>query len=127
MHAGEVGGEQLVAVAHAVGGDQLASFAHRFVDEAALLRGALHAEAVVYEDAHHCVAAACGAVAVGDYGACKGQHKEYDGEDASGKEQPAVQVAATAAFGVQFLQSCHVAEVDRAVAVEVEQVHGDGY
>ena len=117
----------MVAVADGMGGDYLAGFAHGFVDEAAFCCGTFHAVGVVDVDADYRGAAADGAVAVGDDGSCKGKHKEGHGEDAEDEEQPAAQFAAATALGMQLGEAVDIAEIDGAVAVEVEEMYGDRY
>ena len=63
---------------------------------------------------------------MGDDGLAEGKDNEKDGEDACGKDEQLAQVALTAIFVLQLLQHVHIAEVDFAVAAQLQEVNGNG-
>ena len=119
-------GEQLEGDGGVVGGGNLTGFLFGRLDEASFHAAAFHAVGIVYVDAHHRATGLQPGVLVGDDGLAEGKDNEKDGEDAGGKDEQLAQVALTAIFVLQLLQHVHIAEVDFAVAAQLQEVDGNG-
>ena len=59
----------------------------------------------------------------------EGEDKADDGQDAGGKDEEFAQVVLPTVLGLEFVEHVHVAEIDFAIAAQLQQMDydGDGY
>ena len=120
-------GEQLEAVGGAVGRGNLGGLALGTFEQLAVGGMLQHAERVVDVDAHRRGAGMQRLTLALVGGVGEGQHQEDDGGDTRRHQQPTTQPRLLPRGLLQHLQLIHIAEIDLAVAPQVEEVHHDGH
>ena len=119
-------GKELEVGAGVVGGGNLTGFLLGSFDKAAFHATSFHAVGVVEVDADDGGSAFQGGLFGGNDGLAEGEDKADDGKDARGKDEEFAQIVLPTVLGLEFVEHVHVAEIDFAVAAQLQQMDNDG-